>query len=67
VTGASQALQRTDTLVTLTGRQKCGDGDSVLPEAETCFFIIKIPKYRSKAIMRANLLSAITACREINF
>jgi len=44
-----------------------GDGDSVLPEAETCFFIIKLPRYRTKELMRRNLLSAITACREINY
>ncbi|KAJ1492349.1 hypothetical protein T484DRAFT_3640833 [Baffinella frigidus] len=44
-----------------------GDNDHVLPEAETCFFIIKLPKYRTKALMRDNLLAAITACREINY
>ena len=44
-----------------------GDGDKVLPEAETCFFIVKLPRYRSKELMRDNLLAAITACREINY
>jgi len=44
-----------------------GDGDKVLPEAETCFFIVKLPRYRTKELMRQNLYAAITACREINY
>ena len=44
-----------------------GRGAQVLPEAETCFFIVKLPRYRTRELMEANLLAAITACREINY
>ncbi len=41
----------------------------MLPEAETCFFIVKLPRYRTRPgeLMEANFLAAITACREINY
>lgn len=41
--------------------------DGVLPEAETCFFILKLPRYGSKAVLKKNLMDAIYGCKEINY
>ena len=45
---------------------KSGMQDQFLPEADTCFFVLKLPTYSSKEILRERLLYAISTCREID-
>lgn len=41
--------------------------DKALPKADTCFFNLELPKYSTKAILKAKLLLAInTDCDSIN-
>lgn len=36
--------------------------DDYLPQAATCYFTLKMPRYTSQAILREKLLLAITSC-----
>lgn len=40
--------------------------DSVLPEAFTCFFLLKLPQYSSQDILREKLSYAINSCKSID-
>ena len=40
-------------------------GDSRLPEAHTCFFMIDLPGYSTEEIMEKRLLTAIQFCGSI--
>ncbi|KYK63096.1 HECT-domain (ubiquitin-transferase) domain-containing protein, partial [Toxoplasma gondii TgCatPRC2] len=40
--------------------------DDRLPTASTCFFMIKLPKYSSKEVLRQKLKLAITSCVDID-
>ncbi len=44
----------------------CKDADKQLPQAETCFFTLKLPKYSSFEIAREKLLYAIVHTRTID-
>ena len=43
-----------------------GKSDKALPEAYTCFFLVKLPTYSSKAILVAKLSYAIHFCKSID-
>jgi len=40
--------------------------DDFMPEAQTCFFSLSLPRYSSAEIMKQKLLYAITTCRDID-
>ena len=40
--------------------------DKFLPESYTCFFLLKLPCYTSKAVMRDKLKYAIHFCKSID-
>lgn len=40
--------------------------DLALPEAYTCFFLLKLPRYSSKEILREKLVYAINFCKSID-
>jgi hypothetical protein len=40
--------------------------DGLLPEASTCFFTLKMPKYSSAAVLREKLLYAIRFCKSMD-
>ena len=40
--------------------------DSYLPEAYTCFFLLKLPRYSSKAVLKSKLTYAIHFCKSID-
>lgn len=42
------------------------DPDDFLPEAQTCFFSLALPRYSSPEVMKQKLLYAITTCRDID-
>eukprot|EP00730_Choanoeca_flexa_P001737 TRINITY_DN10762_c0_g3_i2.p4 TRINITY_DN10762_c0_g3~~TRINITY_DN10762_c0_g3_i2.p4 ORF type:complete len:113 (+),score=23.85 TRINITY_DN10762_c0_g3_i2:3787-4125(+) len=40
--------------------------DAMLPEALTCFFLLKLPKYSSSEVLEAKLRYAVTNCKAID-
>lgn len=40
--------------------------DDFLPESYTCFFLLKLPRYSSKEILKAKLTYAIHFCKSID-
>ena len=40
--------------------------DAFLPEASTCFFMLKLPKYSCRDVLDARLRYAISACQSID-
>ena len=40
--------------------------DDFLPESYTCFFLLKMPRYSSRAVLRAKLKYAIHFCKSID-
>lgn len=61
-----EALEAVDT--SFSGpRQVSGQRvDDRLPSASTCFFMMKLPKYSSFAVLQTKLRTAITSCFEID-
>ncbi|EDQ92018.1 uncharacterized protein MONBRDRAFT_55, partial [Monosiga brevicollis MX1] len=43
-----------------------GGADAALPEALTCFFLLKLPRYSSQQVMSRKLRYAITHCKAID-
>ena len=39
--------------------------DNFLPESYTCFFLLKMPRYTGKAVLREKLKYAIHFCKAI--
>ena len=39
--------------------------DNFLPESYTCFFLLKMPRYSCKAVLREKLKYAIHFCKSI--
>lgn len=61
-----EALEVVDTFFSgprITAGQRVDDR---LPSASTCFFMMKLPKYSSFAVLQAKLRTAITSCFEID-
>ena len=40
--------------------------NNYLPEAYTCFFLLKMPKYTSKSVLKDKLSYAIHVCKSID-
>ena len=40
--------------------------NTYLPEAYTCFFLLKMPKYTSKTVLKDKLSYAIHVCKSID-
>ena len=46
--------------------EKHGSPDDYLPEAYTCFFLVKLPRYSSQELLREKLKYAIYFCKSID-
>ena len=44
---------------------KCNPPDDFLPESYTCFFLLKMPRYTCKKVLREKLKYAIHFCKSI--
>ena len=44
---------------------KCNPPDDFLPESYTCFFLLKMPRYTCKTVLREKLKYAIHFCKSI--
>lgn len=62
------AFERKFVLSVLTHRYVSGtkEADAALPSAMTCFFMLKLPPYSSKAILLDKLMYAILFCKSID-